>query len=218
MGRAVDEDPFARTGEGVEGDLVGDRSAAGEEEGVVGPERLRGQVLGQIEAGAGLEVGVEHPSRVGHLRVEECLTEQLPVLLADRAGAARLRPCPQGSAWKDTIGSPNGRVRRNRSTSSANGVWMSPPPGTWPASSRFGLVRGAISFSTAFPLGAAPVVAARCLRWSVESAPIPKPAPGTWLGYRDAWCRKPWPNDRCDRGAGELRRLRDALSPPPAEV
>jgi hypothetical protein len=61
------------------------------------------------------------------------LTEQLPVLLADRAGAGQASALPQGNAWKDTTGSLNGRVRRKRSTSSANGAWMSLPPGTRPA-------------------------------------------------------------------------------------
>ena len=35
--------------------------------------------------------------------------------------------------------------------------------------------------------------------------------PGTWPGYRDAWCRGPWLNDRRGRGVGELRRPRDAV-------
>jgi hypothetical protein len=122
VGRAVDEDPFARTGEGAEGDLVGDRSAAGDEEGVVGPERLSGQVLGQIEAGAGLEVGVQHPSGVGHLGVEECLTEQLPVLLADRAGAGQASALPPGQRVEghDRLAERPGAAQAH--TSSANGA------------------------------------------------------------------------------------------------
>ena len=125
---------------------------------------------------------------------------------------ARLRPCPQGSAWKDTIGSLNGRVRRNRSTSSANGVWMSLPPGTWPASSRFGLVRGAISFSTAFPLGAAP------RRGGQVFAVVGGIGSGTHSRRRARGpatampgAGQPLLNDRCHRGVGELRRPRDAV-------
>ena len=120
----------------------------------------------------------------------------------------RLRPCPQGNAWKGTIGSLNGRVRRKRNTSSANGVWMSLPPST---SFRFGLVRGAISFNTAFPLDEAPrggqVFAVVCGIGSDTRSrrrargPLP----------RCLVCRGALANDCCHRGVGELRRPRDAV-------
>jgi hypothetical protein len=59
------------------------------------------------------------------------------------------------------------------------------------------------------------VVAARCLRWSVELAPIPKSrrrARGSVTAMPGAGePRESLLNDRCHRGAGELRRPRDAV-------
>src|ERR1700722_7068409 len=88
---------------------------------------------------------------------------------------------------------------------------MSLPPGTWSVSSRFGLVRGAISFSTAFPLGAAPrggqvfavvggIGSDTQSRCRTRGSATAMPGAG-----------EPLLNDRCHRGAGELRRPRDAV-------